>query len=86
MSHRQAQTIYKYHEMWYYVFMTGNFEMNESNKAPDPYELSERDLTILSGDLTELREAIELRDTLELAKFVLHTLCSEEEEEEEPEE
>lgn len=66
--------------------MTNNFEMNGSSKAPQPEELSEKDLAILSGDLGELKQDIELHSLLKFTNLVLNSFDTEEEEIEEDEE
>ena len=72
--------------MWYYVFMTNNFEVYGSSKTPEPNELSEKDLAILSGDLKELKQDIEFHNLLKFTNLVLNSFDTEEEEIEEDEE
>lgn len=66
--------------------MINSFESNEFSKNPEPVELSEKDLTILSGDLNELKKDIEFHNILKFTNLVVNSYDPEEEELEEREE
>lgn len=66
--------------------MVNGFESSGFSETPEPVELTEKDLTILSGDLDELRKDIEFHNLLKFTNLVVNSYDTEEEELEEREE
>jgi hypothetical protein len=66
--------------------MINNFEQSSHEEPPEQIKYTDKDLVILSGDLEELKEDIEIHTLIKFANVVLNSFDNEAEEVEEDEE